>query len=121
MSILDTTYINFGNEMNLNQINPNLINLIKVVSTTLITIAVGLELANIYALTNNITVPSSLKIVFWIGYIPIGSHFIEAMIAGFYAPAKNQQPVKYAVYTFFTGTIGLLELFETTNSEETEN
>lgn len=107
--------------MNLNSINPNLINLVKVVSTILIMSAVGLELGNIYAINSGIQLPENLNIVFLIGRIALGSHLIEAIIAGFYAPAKNQQPFKYAVYTFFTGTIGLMELFSRENSQERTN
>ncbi|AFZ01920.1 hypothetical protein [Calothrix sp. PCC 6303] len=107
--------------MNLNQINPNLINLVKVVSTTVMFSAVGLELGNIYALTNSIRVPSNLDIVFVVERIAVTSHFIEAIIAGFFAPAKNKQPIQYAVYTFFTGTIGLLELLQIDKVEEKPN
>jgi hypothetical protein len=42
----------------------------------------------------------------------LSAHFIEAIIAAFYAPAKNQKPIQYGIYTFFVGTIGLLEFFE---------
>lgn len=40
------------------------------------------------------------------------SHFIESIIAAFYAPSRKKMPIKYATYTFFVGTIGLLELFD---------
>lgn len=103
--------------MNLNQINPQFINVIKVISTIAISSAMGLELWNIYAITNDILILQSLNIFFWLGRVAIGSHLVEAIIAGFYAPAKNQHPIKYAVYTFFTGTVGLMELFPTKGSE----
>jgi hypothetical protein len=103
--------------MNISQINPQFVNVIKVISTAVISIAMGLEIWKIYAITNDISVPQSLNIFFWMGRIAIGSHFVEAIIAGFYAPGKNQHPIKYAVYTFFTGTVGLMELFPAKDSE----
>lgn len=78
----------------------------------LITSAIGLESWNIYAVINNINVPSSLNPIFWIERFAMMSHFIESIIAAFYAPSRQKMPVKYATYTFFVGTIGLLELFE---------
>jgi len=39
-------------------------------------------------------------------------HFIEAIVAAFYAPSRKKMPIRYATYTFFVGTIGLLELFD---------
>ncbi|MCS6283625.1 MAG: hypothetical protein HUM72_24125, partial [Dolichospermum sp.] len=33
-------------------------------------------------------------------------------IAAYYAPTRNQTAIKYATYTFFVGTVGLLELWE---------
>ncbi len=42
----------------------------------------------------------------------MASHFIEAIIAAFYAPSRKKMPIQYATYTFFVGTIGLLELFD---------
>jgi hypothetical protein len=103
--------------MNISQINPQFVNVIKVVSTIVISISMGLELWNIYAIVNDISVPQSLNIFFLMGRVAIGSHFVEAIIAGFYAPGKNQHPIKYAVYTFFTGTVGLMELFPAKGSE----
>ncbi|WP_442942666.1 hypothetical protein [Nostoc sp.] len=71
-----------------------------------------MESWNIYAVINNINVPSSLNPIFWIERFAMMSHFIESIIAAFYAPSRQKKPVKYATYTFFVGTIGLLELFD---------
>jgi hypothetical protein len=39
-------------------------------------------------------------------------HFVEAIIAAVYAPSRQKTPIVYATYTFFVGTVGLLELFD---------
>ncbi|WP_363318189.1 hypothetical protein [Nostoc sp. NMS4] len=78
----------------------------------LITSAIGLESWNIYAVITNINVPSSLNLFFWIERFAMMSHFVEAIIAAFYATSRQKMPIQYATYTFFVGTIGLLELFD---------
>ncbi|BDI18700.1 hypothetical protein ANSO36C_45020 [Nostoc cf. commune SO-36] len=86
--------------------------IVKIISTVLITSAIGLESWNIYALITDTNVPSSLNPIFWIERFAMTSHFIEGIIAAFYAPSRKKMPIKYATYTFFVGTIGLLELFD---------
>jgi len=85
--------------------------LIKVISTVLIASAIALELGNIYAITTNIKVPLSLEPCFLIGRLAMAIHFVEGVIAAFYALSRKKTPIKYGVYTFFVGTVGLLELF----------
>ncbi|TFI54588.1 hypothetical protein BLD44_010055 [Mastigocladus laminosus UU774] len=98
--------------MNLNLKNQYLSNLIKVVSIIVVTSAIALELANIYALLHNFQLPSSLNPIFWMGHFVITAHFIEAAIAVFLASANKKIHIKYGIYTFFVGTVGLLELFD---------
>ncbi|MEI1377062.1 hypothetical protein PQG02_10330 [Nostoc sp. UHCC 0926] len=93
-------------------IKRNLFTFIKIISTVLITSAIGLESWNIYAVITNSHLPSSLNPIFWIERFAMTSHFIEGIIAAFYAPSRKKMPIKYATYTFFVGTIGLLELFD---------
>ncbi|GAX36315.1 hypothetical protein [Nodularia sp. NIES-3585] len=85
--------------------------MIKVISTIFISGAIGWELWNIYAVINKISIPSSLNFIFWIERFAITAHLIEAVIAAFYAPTKQKTPIKYAIYTFFVGTVALIELF----------
>ncbi|MEC4882970.1 MAG: hypothetical protein SAL70_16775 [Scytonema sp. PMC 1070.18] len=87
-------------------------NFVKILSTVLITSAIGLEGWNIYAIITNNNIPSSLTPIFWGGRFIMLSHFIEGAIAAFYAPSKKKMPIKYGAYTFFVGTVGLLELFK---------
>ncbi|MEH2303814.1 hypothetical protein [Nostoc sp.] len=98
--------------MNLKLIKRKVFTLVKITSTVLISSAIGLESWNIYALITNSNIPSSLNPIFWIERFAMTCHFIEAIIAAFYAPSRKKMPIQYATYTFFVGTIGLLELFD---------
>jgi hypothetical protein len=97
--------------MNLKYIKETISPSIKVISTILISSAIIWELGNLYAITNNIQLPSSLNPIFWFERFAVSAHLIEAVIAAFYAPSKQKKPIQYATYTFFVGTVGLLELF----------
>ncbi len=105
----------FVNDMKLKLIKRDIFTFIKIISTVLITSAIGLESWNIYAVITNTNLPSSLNPIFWIERFAMTSHFMESIIAAFYAPSRKKMPIKYATYTFFVGTIGLLELFDPEN------
>lgn len=92
-------------------IKKTLAKIIKIISTILITSAIGLELWNIYAVLNNNQIPTSLNPIIWLERFALTAHLIEATIAAVYASTKNQMPIQYGTYTFFVGTVGLLELF----------
>ena len=98
--------------MNLNNIKQKLFPIIKIISTALITSAIGLELWNLQTSITNNQLPSILTPALIIAHIALSAHFIEAIIAAYYAPTRNQTAIKYATYTFFVGTVGLLELWE---------
>ncbi len=92
---------------------------VKILSTILMICAIGLELWNIYALKNQLQRPlNSIPIfgsIFWIERVAVTVHFIEAIIAAFKANSKDKIWYKYGVYTFFVGTIGLMEIFDEKN------
>lgn len=92
--------------------NKSLFTLIKIISVVLIISALGLESWNIYALLNHWTIPSYLNPIFWVERLAMTIHFIEGIIAAYKAPLKNKIPINYGIYTFFVGTVGLLELFD---------
>ena len=98
--------------MNSQDTKKRIFTLIKGISIVLISSAIGLKFWNIYALLNNSKVPSGLAPVFWIERFAVTAHFIEGVIAAAYAPSRKKMPLKYGTYTFFVGTVGLLELFE---------
>jgi hypothetical protein len=89
-----------------------LTNIIKVLSTILITAAVGLELGNLTTRFISDGSLASLQIVWWIGRIALVAHALEGVIAAFYAPSRQQSPLRYSLYIFFVGTIGLVELLQ---------
>ncbi|WP_414753270.1 hypothetical protein [Anabaena sp. CCY 9910] len=98
-------------------IKQTLTSIIKVISTILISTAIGLELWNIYAVVTNSNIPSILNPIFWVERFAVSCHFLEGIIAAFYARSKKKMPIQYGIYTFFVGTVGLLELF----SKESED
>ena len=87
---------------------------IKVISTVLIASAIALELWHIYAPINNMEIPTILNWIFPLERFALVSHFIEGIIVAFYTPSGQKMPLSSATYTFFVGTVGLLEMFEQT-------
>ncbi len=85
-------------------------NPIKILSTFLISLAILWELGNVYAKLNNWEISSNLNWIFVLDRIALISHGIEAVIAAYYARLQNKNALQFAIYTFFTGTPGLLEL-----------
>ncbi len=105
--------------MNLKSVKEKLFPIIKIISIILIPSAIALELWNIQTITNNHQLPiaNTLNPALILAHIALFAHFIEAIIASIYAPSKNQPAIKYGVYTFFVGTVGLLELFDNEEKE----
>ena len=93
--------------------------LIKVISTVLIASAIGLEFWNVYARLHHGALPSRLNLVFWIGGFALSIHAIEGVIAAAFAPSRQKQPLQYGIFTFFVGTVGLLELFDPETNQTT--
>ena len=100
------------NHFTLNESKKKLFSAIKVVSPVFMSAAIGLELWNLETKLTSNQFPSSLVPILWLGHIAIVSHLIEAVVAAIYAPAKKHKPIQYGTYTFFVGTVGLLELFQ---------
>ncbi|NER28317.1 MAG: hypothetical protein F6J89_11945 [Symploca sp. SIO1C4] len=98
--------------MLLKKTNKQVISIIKLLSTVLIVSAIGLDIWNLCAAFTNQVIPSSLHPILWVGNFVVVIHFIEGIIAAFYASSTRQIPIQYGAYTFFVGTVGLLELFE---------
>lgn len=86
--------------------------LIKVISTVLILSAIGLELENLYVSQIGGQLSSTLQILLWFSHFALSAHLIEAAIAAFYASTRGKAPFRYGFYTFFVGTVGLVELFD---------
>jgi hypothetical protein len=89
-----------------------LLTTIKIISTILITGALGLELGNLYALRSQLTPLDFPFPLLWIGRFALVAHFLEGIVAFIYAPSRKQSAIASGIYTFFVGTVGLVELFE---------
>lgn len=98
--------------MDLKDNKPKIFPLVKIMSSILIISAIGLELWNIYVVINNSHIPSILNPVFGIERLAIAIHLVEGVIAAYYAGSIKESPIQYGAYTFFVGTIGLVELFK---------
>ena len=100
---------------------------IKLVSTVLIASAIALQISNLTA-----PLPHSLQPVNTLAQVAIAIHAIESVIAAtsiaFYkSPLKDTGTtlptiIKASLYTFFVGTVGLLEIVAAAkaNSEQAE-
>jgi hypothetical protein len=84
---------------------------IKVLSTVLIAAAIGRELLNLVAqqALALLALPQPIAVL---GRLAIAAHGIEGAIAAWYAPSRGKSPLRYAIYTFFVGTLGLVELWQ---------
>ncbi len=91
---------------------------IKWVSTILITSAIGLEVWHLGAVLAQSQIPPFLQPIFWIGRVAVGIHFIEGVIAALYAKRKHKAAIPTGVYTFFVGSVGLVELFTVNQSTD---
>ncbi|MFB2935936.1 hypothetical protein ACE1B6_11840 [Aerosakkonemataceae cyanobacterium BLCC-F154] len=100
------------NPLTLNEGKKKLVSLLKVISPVVMVAAIALELWNLEARLTTNQFPNSLMPVLWFGHFAISIHLIEAVVAAIYAPTKKHQPIRYGIYTFFVGTVGLWELFE---------
>jgi hypothetical protein len=88
-----------------------LFTLVKSLSIVLITGAIALEVWHLQAIVTHRQEPALPPVVFGVAGFALITHGIEAMIAAMYAARQRSSPVFYAVYTFFVGTVGLVELF----------
>jgi hypothetical protein len=88
---------------------------VKVLSTILISSVLALELWNLWAEGQ---LPPSLHLVLVVGHIAVTIHVIEGIIAAFYAPSRGKTPFFFALYTFFVGFPGLFEILGKIKSRE---
>ena len=105
--------------MNSKHLNKSLLKAVKIVSFVLINSAIGLELWHLYASMTIKEIPRLLYVAMWIERSALLIHFIEGVLAAFYAPFKGKSSIKYGIYTFFTGTISLFELAQSSSRSRT--
>ena len=76
------------------------------------TAAIILQLFYLYAVLNAQQIPKAIEIIIWIAGLAVFIHLIEGILAFVFTFSQPKNSLRYAIYTFFTGTISLLELFE---------
>lgn len=89
---------------------------IKVLSPILICAAIGVEIWTLYALQTGSPLPPLPIGLFWFGRFALTAHAVEGVVASLFAKSYEKSPIPYGLYTFFVGTVGLLELFEPAKS-----
>ncbi len=85
---------------------------IKGISITLIAAAIGLELWALWGPTSQGQLPEFTAPILKVAQIALLIHCIEGLVAAAYASSRKKQPLLYGLYTFFTGFVGLKELFD---------
>lgn len=86
--------------------------IIKVLSPILICAAIGVEIWTLYALQTGGSLPPLPIGLLWFGRFALTAHAVEGVVASLVAKSREQSPIPYGLYTFFVGTVGLLELLE---------
>ena len=99
---------------------PQVLSAIAIISTVLITSALGLVGGKIYLQLQGKSLPDSLNTIFWLASIALIAHAIQGAIAAFKANSSDLNPVTYGIYTFFVGTVALLKLSETNSKSSDE-
>lgn len=95
--------------------NPTLLTLIKIASCTLIAGALGL----VWGKTTGLIAPHSLvDHLFWIGSVALGFHGLEGIAAAILAQRLQENSLKAAIYTFWTGVAGISELVQQLKAAE---
>lgn len=86
--------------------------IIKVLSPILICAAISVEIWTLYALQTGGPLPPLPIGLLWFGRFALTAHAVEGVVASLVAKSREQSPIPYGLYTFFVGTVGLLELLE---------
>jgi hypothetical protein len=86
--------------------NSKKLTVIKIISTLLMISAIGLEIWNISADSQ----PKLPSLLFTTSRLAITIHIAEGIIAAIYTFSNKGNFWQYGIYTFFVGTVGLVEL-----------
>lgn len=97
-----------------------LIKSIKIISSILITGALGLDIWCLYSYFSDRTLSNILYPILWIANIALAIHLIAGIIAAFKASSLQNNFFTYGIYTFFVGFVGLWELHQIHPDTETK-
>jgi succinate dehydrogenase/fumarate reductase cytochrome b subunit len=78
--------------------------------------AIALEFLVIYSRFNHEKIPPVFTSFMFIASVALIIHIIEGIIAAFFTKRKGYDRIKYGIYIFFVGTVGLYELFKQNNT-----
>lgn len=93
---------------------------IKIISSILITGALGLDIWYLSYLFSDRIIPNILYPILWIANIALVIHLIAGLIAAFKASSFQKSFFTYGIYTFFVGFVGLWELHQIHPDPETK-
>lgn len=102
------------------KLKQKLIKTIKIISSILITGALGLDIWCLYSPLSDRTLPNILYPIIWIANIALVIHLIAGIIAAFKANTLQNNFFTYGIYTFFVGFVGLWELYQIHPDPETK-
>ncbi|TVQ46653.1 MAG: hypothetical protein EA365_05050 [Gloeocapsa sp. DLM2.Bin57] len=83
--------------------------ILKIIATLSMLVSVAIIITSF--VNNSLNNYYFFKVITLLAIIALVSHFIEAIIAFIYTYNKADNPLKLAIYTFFTGTLGLREIW----------
>ncbi len=89
--------------------------LTKIISIVLVTSAIISEVCRMYILINNYNLSDNFQLLFWVSRFALAIHLIESLIMSYYINLKNENYIKYGIYTFLVGIVSFVEL---KNSED---
>ncbi|MEL7418564.1 MAG: hypothetical protein AAGK10_08305 [Cyanobacteria bacterium J06555_3] len=95
--------------------NPIAVRSIKVISSLVMSIALGSVGWDLYLHAQGESLPANLTFLVWFGSVALVAHGMEGLIAASKASSQHKNPLIYGIYTFFVGFVGLQELSNNDN------
>lgn len=98
--------------------------MIKMTSTVLMCSLVVLEISRLSGMNQGYDLMAYVPWLFYLGRFALVIHLCEAIVVGIYIMVKQDEvrrsPWKQGIYTFFVGTIALLELWQKPQDSEAQ-
>ncbi|NJN23438.1 MAG: hypothetical protein HC810_02280 [Acaryochloridaceae cyanobacterium RL_2_7] len=100
----------------LNEVNPVWINLIKILSPMVMIGAIAIDLTMAYRWNQHLEIPKLLKALGALGTVALTVHLFESIIASAMARKQGLNPLRFGLYTFLVGTVAFVDLLEDAES-----
>ena len=98
--------------LELKQVNPIWIKLIKILSPIVMIGAIIMDLTIAYRWNQNLEIPKLFKALGAVGSVALTVHTFEGIIASTMAKAKGLNPLRFGIYTFLVGTVAFVDLLD---------